>query len=619
MISEVFPEVEIRKTTAPQVRKMQADFLDEEDRKNLYYTENIENDVSAVFMNAVQNYPLLKGQQTNLYKCVLENGIHWINPQGYLGLIHPEGVYDDPKGYPLREEIYQRLKYHFQFQNAFNLFAEVAHREKYGIHIYSGTKDRVFFYSISNLFHPSTIDGCFIKQLTVESVEGLKTINEQTGRFEWNIKPHPSRVVRIDEEVLKIFARTFENSDNWEGAKLVSIHAREMIDVIQKIGKFPNTVEHTENIISECWHETNDVNAGNIKRETRYPDIDLFEMIYSGPHLFVGNPMYKTPKAICVEKADYDIVDFSKIDENYLPRTNYIPLNVTAGYASTLKGFQQADGSYDNWLEYYKVAFRGMLSQAGERTLSGAIIPPKTSHIGTITSITFKKIDLIVEFNALCSSMPFDFFIKTLSVPRLIKSGLEKFPLGISNRYKPALFVRTLLLNCLNKYYASLWEESWQDAFAEEYWSVNDERLKPFSSLTKEWSWQTPLRNYYERRMALVEIDVITAMALGLTLEELILMYNIQFPVLQQNEDDTWYDTRGNIVFTCSKGLVGVGLDRPEWEQIRDMQSGETYEHIITKSELYFGDKVTYHAPFQKCDRVEDYKRAWQFFEEKFK
>jgi hypothetical protein len=64
---------------------------------------------------------------------------------------------------------------------------------------------------------------------------------------------------------------------------------------------------------------------------------------------------------------------------------------------------------------------------------------------------------------------------------------------------------------------------------------------------------------------------------------------------------------------------VGVGLDRPEWEQIRDMQSGETYEHIITKSELYFGDKVTYHAPFQKCDRVEDYKRAWQFFEEKFK
>ncbi len=47
-----------------------------------------------------------------------------------------------------------------------------------------------------------------------------------------------------------------------------------------------------------------------------------------------------------------------------------------------------------------------------------------------------------------------------------------------------------------------------------------------------------------------------------LTLEELCLIYNVQFPVLQQNEDDTWYDTCGNIVFTCSKGLVGVGVDR---------------------------------------------------------
>jgi len=619
LISELFPEVEIRKTTAPQVRRMQSDFMEDETRRESYFDEQIESDVSAIFMNAVQNYPLLKGQQTNLYKCILENGLRWINPQGYLGLIHPEGVYDDPNGYPLREEIYQRLKYHFQFKNELMLFTEIDHHNIYGIHIYNGQKSKVKFLSISNLFHPSTIDASFVHNGS-GVVGGYKTKNEQTGRFEWNIKPHPSRVVRIDEETLKIFARTFENSDNWQGAKLVSIHAREIIDVIQKIGKFPNTVEHTENIISECWHETEAVNKGYIQRETRYPNIDQFEMIYSGPHLFVGNPMYKSPREKCLLNSDYDIIDFSKIDENYVPRTNYVPLNVTAGYASTIKGFQQADGSYDNWLEYYKVAFRGMLSQSGERTLSGAIIPPKTAHINGVKSISFKEQEYLVEFATITSSLIIDFYIKTMGKGGLYdNTQLFTIPLGIHDRFKPALFVRTLLLNCLNKYYAPLWEGSWQDAFAEEHWSVNDERLKPFSSLTKEWSWQTPLRNYYERRMALVEIDVITAMALGLTLEELILIYNIQFPVLQQNEDDTWYDTRGNIVFTCSKGLVGVGLDRPEWEQIRDMQSGETYEHTITKSELYFGDKVTYHAPFTKCDRVEDYKRAWRFFEEKFK
>lgn len=618
LMSEIYPELEIRKVTAPQVKKLQADFLSNDVRRNLYFAENIESDVSGVFMNAVQNYPLLKGQQTNLYKCVLENGLHWVAEKGYLGLIHPEGVYDDPNGYALRKEIYQRLKFHFQFQNAFNLFAEVAHREKYGIHIYSGKQSDVGFYSINNIFHPATIDGCFINRETTELVEGLKVKDENSQSFVWNVKSHPSRKVWVDEHVLKILAQTFENTTDWQGAKLVSIHAKEIVDIIEKIGAFPNSVTDVETKISEGWHETNDVNAGLIERETKYPNLKEFEMVYSGPHLFVGNPMYKTPRSICIEKADYDIIDFTKIDEDDTARTNYIPQNVTAGYASTIKGFQQEDGSYDNWLDYYKVAFRKMLNQAGERTLSGAIIPPKSSHVNGLISLIFKETSSLIELTGLTSSLVMDFYLKTLGKSNLYDETIKNFPLGISEKYKTALFVRTLQLNCLNKYYASLWEESFQDAFTQETWSLQDERLKPFSSLTNEWSWHTPLRNYFERRMALVEIDVITAMALNLSLEELILMYNIQFPVLQQNEDDTWYDTKGNIVFTCSKGLVGVGLDRPDWNTIKEMPAGDTYEHTITKSELYQGEKIIYHAPFTKQDRVEDYKRAWVHFEDKF-
>ena len=160
-------------------------------------------------------------------------------------------------------------------------------------------------------------------------------------------------------------------------------------------------------------------------------------------------------------------------------------------------------------------------------------------------------------------------------------------------------------------------------------WSINDIRLKPYSSLTEEWTWDTPLRNYFERRQALVEIDVLAAMALGLSLKDLELIYTIQFPVLQQNENDTWYDAKGNIVFTCSSGLKGVGCERKEWEAIRGSLSedGMTYEgtaptyvHTIDpkKSEMYGGEEVTYYAPYNKCDRIADYRRAWAFFEKKY-
>jgi hypothetical protein len=197
---------------------------------------------------------------------------------------------------------------------------------------------------------------------------------------------------------------------------------------------------------------------------------------------------------------------------------------------------------------------------------------------------------------------------------------LEKFPLGVKEHYKIKIISRTLLLNCLNKYYSDLWQELFNDNFKFDSWSKSDSRLKEFKNLSATWSQQTPLRNYFERRQALIEIDVLTAMALGLSCGELILIYNVQFPVLQQNENEAWYDKKGNIVFTNSKSLNGVGLDRKEWEQIKDLKDGEIHQHTIDrkKSELYGGQTVTYYAPFDKCDRVEDYKTAWAHFEKIF-
>ena len=117
-----------------------------------------------------------------------------------------------------------------------------------------------------------------------------------------------------------------------------------------------------------------------------------------------------------------------------------------------------------------------------------------------------------------------------------------------------------------------------------------------------------------------MEIDVLTAMALGMTLDQLKTIYRIQFPVLGSYEADTWYDRNGRIVFTNNRGLTGVGLSRKEFEEIRDAKEGTFYRTIIddTQPGGPVERTIEYVAPFDRCDREKDYEIAWAHFAERF-
>ncbi|MBS1778811.1 MAG: hypothetical protein JST70_05775 [Bacteroidetes bacterium] len=616
IISEKFPEIVIRSSSASEVKKMRdASLLQFDEIKELYFGEVNEITGLSAFLGAMQNYPLQDGQSqaSNLYKGILENTFSLISNQGYIGLVHPEGIYEDPKGEILRKEVYRRLRFHFEFKNALFLFAEVHDQQNYSVNIYGRRHNHVDFVSINNLFHPVTIDSCFVHD-NQGMVGGLKVKDAVTNKMVWNLHPHRDRIVHFTDLELRVLAKTFENTDDWESVKLVCIHSTQTLEIIKKLSLFDGRIENQTFFITDGWRETDAINAGHIKRETKWASQDDYELIISGPQFFVSNPFYKNPDEVCKQSSDYSIIDLCIISDDFVPRTNFLPIIDKKAFSNRFFWSQEDK----KWVDQYKLCFSKMLNVASERTLQPAIIAPKVSHSSGVISLLLRKIEPLIELTALCSSIVLDFYVKTLGRGNFYESSIKMLLIGIDEKYKPELFSRTLLLNCLNLYYTSLWNENWQDAYKSDQWSKTDVRLKAFSTLSKDWQWSTPLRNWYERRQALVEIDVITAMALGLTLDELILIYNVQFPVLQQNEDDTWYDTTGNIVFTCSKGLVGVGVDRKDWEQIHNMKAGETYEHTITKSELYQGKKVAYHAPFDKCDRVEDYKVAWAHFEKVF-
>ena len=160
IMSEAYPEIIVRKEKAPIVAKRRTNFLLNGNWETSYFEENIGLESSATFMNATQNYHLLKGQQTDIYRSVLVNTNQIVNESGYIGLIHPESIYDDPKGLILREEIYKKIIFHFQFKNEMKLF-DIHHENIYSINIYKGSYFDVKFNSIHNLFHPRTIDACF--------------------------------------------------------------------------------------------------------------------------------------------------------------------------------------------------------------------------------------------------------------------------------------------------------------------------------------------------------------------------------------------------------------------------------------------------------------------------
>lgn len=246
-----------------------------------------------------------------------------------------------------------------------------------------------------------------------------------------------------------------------------------------------------------------------------------------------------------------------------------------------------------------------MAQPTNERTLISAIIPKDVVHTHSTTSIVFESYDNLLYFAGCTHSIVYDFIIRLSGKSNIYSDALSMLPLPrVSEKHKKLILSRTLRLNCLTKHYSELWEKVFEEDFKNDSFFKNDHRLSSYNQLSKKWEISSPFRNPYERRLALIELDVLVGLAFELTIDELITIYNVQFPTLKINDEETYYDQKGNIVFTVNRNYTDVGLKRKDWEKIR---------FINTSDELDEEFKC-FVPPFHKCNREEDMRQAYEYF-----
>lgn len=239
-----------------------------------------------------------------------------------------------------------------------------------------------------------------------------------------------------------------------------------------------------------------------------------------------------------------------------------------------------------------------MCDSATVRTLHTAILPPGPAHVDAVRSLTVEDAADLASIAGTTSSLIADFLVKTMGVGHIKVSTLGKIPHLRGHVLEQHLILRTLRLNCLVREYAPLWSELFDPRWQHDSWTPGLNAHGPFGlslgDVQPNWSAHTPLRSDADRRIALIEIDAIVAVMLGITADELLTIYRTQFPVLQKYEREALYDTNGRQLPT-------------------KLASEYRKRGTLPTSDLTV-DGITYEEPIRGVDREHDMQIAHAHF-----
>ncbi|MBY4382616.1 restriction endonuclease subunit M [Rhodococcus fascians] len=575
---------------------------------------------AAVFGSSVL-HPVLSGIQTNLYLNFLERTWEISSASGVIGLLHPEGHFTDPKAGGLRSEVYRRLRRHWQFGNNLLLFQEVDNNVTFGVSIYGNSRDPMFL-NMSTVQLPSTVDA----SLTHDGDGEIPGTQYPWGG--WDLRPHRSRVSTVNIETLGEWAALFDPPGTKASeARLLRPLTREHSKIIAVLASQKTRVGDVGYRWTRCFDEDRGKREGYIEWKTQRPT-DWTEVVIQGPHFTVANPLAREPNNPCKSNKDWSAIDLESLKNSVIPRTNYQRACDREPYNAGISQWGERSST-----EYWRVAWRNMTQPGPNRSLHAALFPPGPAHVHTVHTLAmFGDANSLQQFDGvgatqallrtvliggLWSSLPFDYMVKISGASKVNIEMVDRFPAPLDHPAARYLLPRTLRLNSLTDDYKFVWEALYAENFLADEWTA------PFVSLIRSlptegrmWSVGTPLRTDFERRAALVEIDALSALMLGLSPEHLALMFRAQFPVLRKYEYEMYFDSCGRKI-AKEHHAQGVRQRKDDYKLLQAWMGGADCGDLLDRYTPFEADEDHQEPWFYKPDREAEMRAAYAEFEQR--
>ncbi|WP_405473961.1 hypothetical protein [Streptomyces canus] len=603
----------------------------------------------AVF-GSPQMYPLLTGTQPDVYRAFMSQVWAHSSADGTAGMVHPDTHFTGDKEGRLREAAYRRLRVHGDFVNAVWRFfpKPVGHTTHFGVHIYS-TPGEIDFDHLSWLVSADALRYSAQHDGSGE-VPGVRYRN---GEFDE--RPHKARVVRVDMHQLAVWQRLLDEIDQpVEQARMLFPVSTAEAAAIEALADYPVRLGSLAPQVSRAYDESGAKRDNLIEYNRRDPATSQeFQpdrwrrVILKGTQLSVATPVFKRHDASSNDPYGVDLVALAP---DFVSDTAYVRAHgrnrqylgaqdrwIDHGALARLRASDRAlarargkvaaekriseeqvtpaqidavlvERARRRYATFYRVAWRKMIAPDTERALYVAIIPPGTAHIDGVRSGRIADDRNTALLSGLWASLPIDYALRILGVANLDVNQAQRLPAPTSDHpLAPALLLRILRLNCLTRAYGDLWSELYDPTWPDrERWACDWPGLQRLDDVTPDWQPETPLRSERARRSALVEIDALVAVWLGMDANALIAAYRGRFPVLQKYEAVTWFDANGWKLAGNAR-TFGQRQTKETWAQL------EAYRAAPDGAPVPDG----YTAPFYKADREAEMREAHAVFQKR--